>query len=359
MDKISADSGVSAVVMNYYSRLDHSRITFDFMLNEEPALDIRAYIESRGSKIFVMPALKAANTFRYIRALKEFYKTNDYKIIHGHVANSAVFYLGLAKNAPHRLIHSHSTRSSDVFLKRVRNRFLIMFIKSVATGYLACSKEAAGFLFGKAENVTIISNAIYAGKYTFSSEKREEIRSSLGLKDEFVIGHVGRFSAGKNHSFLIDVFQEIYKLNEDVRLILTGVGELYEEIAQKVKKLGLSDAIIFVGISDSIPAFMSAMDIFVLPSLFEGFGLVCVEAQASGLSVLASDNVPRVIDISGKVEFLSLDRSLWAKKLMSLSANRDAGEKRENKVAGGMFDIETQAPRLCEYYENLGDHGNV
>ena len=150
LDKISVGSGVSVVVMNYYSKLDHKKITFDFMLNEDVDEETRTYIESNGSKIFIMPNLKTANTFKYIKALKRFYKTHDYKIVHGHVVNSAVFYLGIArKKVLFRIIHSHNTRSSDVFWKRIRNWLLTRFIRSVANSYMACSEIAAEFLFGK------------------------------------------------------------------------------------------------------------------------------------------------------------------------------------------------------------------
>lgn len=352
LDKISVDSGVSSMVMNYYTKLEHNRLTFDFMLNEDTDLKTRAYIESNGSKIYVMPNLKVTNTFKYLKALKEFYKIHDYKIIHGHVANSAVFYLGLAKNIPYRIIHSHSIRSSDILWRRVRNWFLTRCIKGVANRYIACSKEAAKFLFGKTDNVTILNNAIDIEKFIFNQEKRKEIRSSLSLQDEIVIGHVGRFNPVKNHDFLIDAFYGVYKNNQNTRLLLIGNGELYGNIAQKVKKLGLEEAVIFLGATDNVGAYMSAMDVFMLPSLFEGLGLVGVEAQTSGLRVLASEYVPRVMDVTGTVDFLKLDKAVWTQKMIHLQANCGRQEQ-GNKVKGSRFDIETQSQQLYKYYEKL------
>lgn len=352
LDKISAGSGASSVVMNYYTRLSHDKLTFDFMLNEDPDIKTRAYIEGNGSKIYVMPELKAVNILRYIKSLRAFYKNSDYKIIHGHVANSAVFYLGLAKNVPYRIIHSHSVKSSDIWWKRIRNRFLISFINYVANEYIACSKEAADFLFGRKNNATILNNAIDVGKFLFDDEKRGEIRSFLKLENELVIGHVGRFSAVKNHSFLIDIFHEVYKGNTNTRLMLIGGGELYDNTVQKVKKLRLGKAVLFLGTTDDVGAYMNAMDVLVLPSLFEGLGLVGVEAQASGLRVLASENITRIMDVTGNVDFLTLDKAVWVQTLINLQGNCDRREQ-GRKVKGGSFDIETQSRRLYEYYEKL------
>jgi glycosyltransferase involved in cell wall biosynthesis len=352
LDKISVDSGVSSVVMNYYGRLEHSNITFDFMLNEDVDAKTRAYIEGNGSKIYVMPELKVRNLFKYIKDLKYFYKNHDYKIIHGHVANSAFFYLGLAKDVPYKIMHSHSIKSSDIFWKRIRNWFLTRFIKKNANSYIACSEEAAEFLFGSLNNVMILNNAVDTDKFIFSEEKRKEIRSSLKLGDEFVIGHAGRFSAVKNHGFLIDIFNEVYRSNKKNRLILLGSGELYDDTVKKVKAFGLEEAVIFVGVTNDVGAYMSAMDIFVLPSLFEGLGLVGVEAQASGLRVLASDKVPWLMNVTGNAEFIRLDKNIWVQKLAN--AKTDCGRHgQDSKVKGSQFDINTQCRRLYDYYKNL------
>lgn len=352
LDKISVDSGVSSIVMNYYTMLEHDRVTFDFMLNEDTDTKTRAYIEDNGSKIYVMPKLKAVNVFRYIKYLKDFYRIHNYKIIHGHVANSAILYLGLAKNIPYRIIHSHSIKSSDIVWKRVRNWFLTRFIKCVANRFIACSKEAAMFLFGRIDNVTILNNAIDVEKFVFNEEKRMEIRSSLGLKDEVVIGHVGRFNPVKNHSFLIDIFYEVYKKNHNTKLLLIGDGEMHEHIVQKAKKLGLEKEVLFLGLTDKVEAYMSAMDMFVLPSLFEGLGLVGIEAQTSGLPVVVSKNVPGVIDITGNVCFLKLDKTAWVQKLVTLQVNSER-KLQGGKVRGTRFDIETQSLQLYDYYKKL------
>jgi len=352
LDEISTNSGKSAVVMNYYSELDHKKFTFDFMLNKDVDAKTREYIEGNGSQIYLMPGLKAANLFKYLKDLKTFYKEHEYLIIHGHVANSAVFYLGLArKKIPFRIIHSHNTMASDVPWKRMRNFILTRFIKSVANRYIACSKEAASFLFGKKENVVIFPNAVDVNSYIFDQVKRDYIRAKLGIAEKLVIGHVGRFCPQKNHDFLIDVFHEVYAKNRETVLLLIGGGELYEVVVRKAERLGLKDAVRFIGISDRVADYMNAMDVFAMPSLFEGLPLAAVEAQASGLPVFLSENISRETDITGKTVFLPLEIPAWVDALITPRMNDRINSG--NKVKQSRFNIETQVGQLCNYYEEL------
>lgn len=352
LDKISVDSGVSVMVMNYYSHLDHNRLTFDFMLNEEVDEATRNYIEGFGSKIYIMPRLKLKNTFKYILELLKFYRCNDYKIIHGHVPNSAVFYFGLAHRVPYKIMHSHSTKMADILWKRIRNWLLTRAVKFVSNEYAACSEEAAKFLFGSNSKVTIINNAVDVNKYLFNQEDREHIRQILGLDNELVIGHVGRFSAVKNHHFILNVFNEVYEKNHNIRLILIGEGELKQEIVPKVESLGLSHAVTILNATSCIEKYMSAIDILILPSLFEGLGLVGIEAQASGLNVLVSDNVPSAIDVTGNVDFLTLDIQLWVSKLLDIKSNIDRLEQ-GSKVYGSIYDLNVQVNKIYSYYEHF------
>jgi glycosyltransferase involved in cell wall biosynthesis len=354
LDKISIGSGVSSVVMNYYDKLEHSKLTFDFMLNKDVDAKTRAYIESNGSKIYLMPELKAINIFKYIKELRAFYKNCEYKIIHGHVANSAVFYLGAAKNVPYRIIHSHNTKFADVLWKRARNWVLTRFIKLVANRFIACSYEAAAFLFSKKNNALILNNAINTDKFFFNADTRKSLRKEYKIDDKFVIGHVGKFTTQKNHEFLIDVFDEFYKINNNAKLLLIGDGELYQKIRQKIKKLELEEAVLFVGLTDNINTYLNAIDVFVMPSLFEGLPVVSIEAQAAGLPVYLSDRITREAAITCKTVFLPLDKELWVNELQEVCQHEI-----QNRLEIGMqmksnrFDIDTQASQLCEYYEDL------
>jgi len=354
LDKIADNSGLSCVVMNYYAKLAHDRFTFDFMLNEDVDAETRAYIEGNGSKIFVMPELKVVNIFRYIKELSLFYKKHDYKIIHGHVANSAVFYLGIARNVPLKIIHSQNAGGSVILTKRIRNWILTRFIKIVANRYVACSKEAAEFLFGKKNNATILSNAIEVEEFSFKPEKRETIRNALDLENALIIGHVGRFCVEKNHSFLIDVFSQINEKYTNAVLMLIGDGELFDNIQRKAVANAAHDNILFMGKVDNISDYLSAMDVFVLPSLSEGLPLVVVEAQASGLPVLASDRVTREVDVTGMVTFLPLEVRRWVEILRNFKKHTNAERVSTAFILKeSRFDVEKQTGILCAYYDNL------
>ena len=352
LDKICKGSGVSGVVLNYYGKL-WDKVAFDFMLNEEPDPEMRHHLESKGSNIFVMPGLRATNLPSYIAALKKFYESHQYEIIHGHVVNSAVFYLGLAKNAPHRIIHSHSTQSSDVTWKRLRNWPTNRLIKVVANKQMACSVPAAEYLFGKRNNAFILSNAIEIDNFLFCKCSRNRVRAKLGFGEEKVIGHVGRFCNAKNQGFLIDAFSEAYSVDKNLRLMLVGYGALLEKAVRKVKRLGISEAVKFIGITNDVPAYLSAMDVFALPSKFEGLGMVAVEAQASGLPVMTSNTVPRIVRVNSLVEFLCLDISLWAQKFVNTPSNAHDRMKLGYELKGSLFDIDKQAKELCLYYQGL------
>ena len=352
LDKLCANSGVSAVVMNYYNKLEHDKLTFDFMVNEEPDADIKADIEKNGSKIFIMPELKVSNKFKYIKALKAFYKENQYKIIHGHVANSAVFYLKYSKKTtPYRIIHSHNSKSSDVFVKRIRNRILTRFIPLVANRFMACSKVAADFLFGKKNDAVILNNAIDIGKFAYSRAKREDIRNRLSIVDKQVIGHIGRFSAQKNHKFLIDVFCKLKKENKNVVLLLIGDGDLYDNIKKIVKDLGVEDSVIFTGVVNNTQDYLSAMDVFVLPSLFEGLPVTGVEAQINGLPCIFSDEVTNETKISDSVSFIPIGNAgLWVSEIERMLR---IGRIENKDINTDRFDIDTQVKKLISYYGEM------
>ena len=342
LDKITIDSGVSAVVMNYFAKLNHARITFDFLLFEKPTPDICAYIATHGGRVHLLPRLTFPSAFKYFAALKTIFKDNDYQIIHGHLANSAVFYMD--SNIPHRIIHSHNTALADSFIKRVRNRLLTAPIKKTANIFAACSTDSAEFLFGDSPAV-IINNAIDVPKFTFSRETRTSMRDKLGLHGKFVIGHVGRFSKQKNHTFIIDIFREILNKRNDARLILIGDGKLRPVIERKIR--ALAHAVLFIGTTDNIPAYLNAMDLFILPSLFEGLPVAAIEAQAAGLPVILSDNITREAAASDKALFLPLDKKLWVEKIL------ESKKERINIDMGGRFCAATQAQLLCDFYENI------
>lgn len=344
--------GVEAVTNNYYRFMDHTQIQFDYIIDEDSNYKIPQDILDAGARYYIVPRYQ--NIFKYISALKKLFKENNYLIVHSNLTTMSVFSLYAAKKVgvPIRICHSHSTAGKGEFLKNVLKFILKPFSKKYATDCFACSEYAATWLFGKKYvkqgKVKIINNAIDLNKFLFNESIRLELRKDLGINDEFVVGHVGRFVPQKNHSFLVEVFKEFHKINTNSKLLLVGGGPLIDKIQDKVNKEGLRDCVIFAGIKENIEQYYQVMDAFLFPSNYEGLGMVAVEAQVAGLCVVASDVVPSEIAITNSIEFMSLKQSAaeWARHLYNLT--NPQSRFFFNKEC--KFDIVGQAKELQDWY---------
>lgn len=312
--------GVESVIMNYYENIDRTKFQFDFICDDDSTNIPYEKIEKLGGKVILVPPYQ--KVFKYIKTLKKIFKENNYKIVHSNINTLSVFPLYAAKKVgvPVRIAHSHSTSNKKEWKKNAVKNILRPFSKRNANVYFACSELAARYLFGnKKGKVTIINNAINLEKFKFNQEKRDKLRKGLKIEDnEFVVGHIGRFVAQKNHTFLIDIFNELHKENKDTVLLLIGQGPLQDQIKEKVRELGLEDSVRFAGQVDNASDYYNAMDVFVLPSLYEGLGMVLIEAQANELPCIASTEVPKKASVSNQVEFISLkeENKKWADNIL-------------------------------------------
>ena len=363
LDKLAPDSGVAAVVMRYLEAVDANKVVFDVLVHEEPEEEIKKQLQRKGSRFYTAPRLKLSNMFSYLQFLHHFFKEHSvYKTVHGHMPNAAVFYLGMARlgGVPVRILHSHNTASADGLFRRLRNSFLFLFIPWCANVHCACSMAAAKFLFrtqkGRLTQPCYLArNAIQLEKYAFSPERRELMRMQLEIrKDQLVVGHIGRFCKQKNHAFLLDVFVQIHKRNPRALLMLIGDGELREKILRKADLLGLKNSILYLGVRRDVAELLQAMDIFVLPSFYEGLPMVAVEAQASGLPCVFSSDVTREAALlSTSACFIDIDEGpeVWARAILS-----HGGEKRHSSLSilsKAGYDIHNEAERLTHFYKNL------
>ena len=214
---------------------------------------------------------------------------------------------------------------------------------------------AGEWLFTKKQiennKVKIINNGIDVKRFTFNTEKRQEIRTKLNLNDEqIVFGHIGRFGEQKNHTFLIDIFEEIYKNEKNAILLLVGNGELEDSIKESVKQKGIDNQVIFYGITNKTDYLFSAMDIFLLPSLFEGNPVVGVEAQTSGIKCFFADTITKKANITDLVTFIPLEEGAkkWAEIILK-NKNYERQEQTKNIVKAG-YDIENISKTLKEIY---------
>jgi glycosyltransferase involved in cell wall biosynthesis len=351
--------GIEAFMMNYYNNFDRSKIQVDFIVHGFEEGFYENEIKAMGGKIYNVP-VKSNNYLGNIKAIKEIFKSGRYKIVHSHMDAMSYVVLREAKRCgiPIRIAHSHNTQHlTKNKLKILLNEYARKNIVKYATHFFACSLPAANWLFGNEmvnENkVNFINNAISIEKYKFNEDVRREVRKELKVENNFVIGHVGRFDYQKNHKFLLNLFCEILKIKSNAKLVLVGDGHLRQSIGKDIKLLGIEDKVILCGVREDVDRLFNGFDFFCFPSLFEGLGMVLMEAQANGLKCLASDQVPSEVNISGLVKFLSLnsDYSEWVKS-MDIEDEYKREVKSETFNSSG-YSISQEALKLQNLYLDL------
>lgn len=363
---IVAGGGVEAVIMNYYEHIDRTKVQFDFIVHNDNKIDITPKVEAMGGRVYkVTPYYKNPIAFMY--GIYKVIRNHHYRIVHSNMNTLSAFPLFAAwlAGVPMRILHNHSTSSLGETKRNIMKYILRPFARLFANRYLACSQLAAVWMYGKdladSGKVTVINNAIDLSKYAFHQEKRKTLRKALGLGDEFVIGHVGRFVFPKNHVFLLDAFAAALKKKPHMVLLLIGDGQLRPKMEEKAQQLGIGAQVIFLGLRSDVQDLYNAMDLFVLPSHYEGLPVVGVEAQANGLSCLFSTAVTRETKLTKNAAFFELSQGAerWAEKIVSCTGERNPEVEKEMREAG--FDIDAAALKLEHMYEQMsigGGHGS-
>lgn len=293
-----------------------------------------------------------------ISLLKEWLISNKdkYDCVHLHTHHALDVWAHLEAcrqaNVKNIIIHSHSTTGENIWLHKIARVFNNVFYKF---NKLACSKDAGDWLYGKSQrkNISVIYNGIDVDEFKYSENNRNKIRKEFNLADKTVIGHVGRFTKLKNHTFLLDVFSSYHQINPNSVLMLVGKGELEEEIKKRVKELNLEDSVIFTGTRDDVGALLSAFDIFVSPSFFEGLSVVLIDAQCNGLPVIANTNIAKEGIISNSVILLPIDSvENWVNNINMLSRKRTDG------IDYGKFDVKKTSIQILYMYDKVVKKGN-
>ena len=353
--------GAEVFVMNLYRAVNKETVQFDFVKHIEHKGVFEDEITKMGGKIYRCPQYTGKNHFAYCRWWDFFFKEHpEYHVIHGHVRSTASIYLKIAKkNGLVTIAHSHSTSNGSGISAIVKD-MLQLPIRHTADYLFACSDKAGKWLYGekatKQLNYRIIPNGVDLKRFAFCEEKRCQMRSQLGIaEDTFVLGHIGRITVPKNHHFLVELFAEYHRENLNSRLLLVGDGELFETVQQQCRQLEIRDAVIMVGSKSNTEDYYQVMDVFVFPSLWEGLGIVAIEAQANGLTCLVSENVPKEIILTKKAKALSLQTNdVWLNELKKVTV----GERMQmNSNSIQQYDICTIADRMQRFY--LEQHEKV
>lgn len=316
---LQVDSGVTSFVMNYYRKIDPKQIHIDFVVYFDIKTSCYMEIKANGGKIFILPSVK--NIVKHIKACKKILAQGDYDIVHNNTLHVALPMMLCAKlyHVPVRILHSHSSKMGGTKKKELRNKLFLPLLRSLATDYAACSKIAGNAMFGSAY-YTVIPNVIQTDKYVFNEEIRNKVRHKMGVANKFIVATVGRLATEKNPFFAIDVFKKLLSIMPDAEYWWIGSGELDKQVAAYVQQQGLADKVKLLGSRNDVIDLYQAMDVFFLPSLFEGLPLTGVEAQAMGLPMVVSDTVTDEMVYTNLVNYMSLKKSVeeWADLIKQL-----------------------------------------
>lgn len=361
VSKLSLNSGVMNVIMNYYRHTDRTKIQFDFLYFEEWNPDFKDEIKNLGGNIFSVNKPSLKHIYRTYKEFNFFLSNNyaKYTAVHLHEVYLVHFISYFCKKygIKHLITHAHTTKYSDNPKNALRNRMMCLGLKKSATDYFVCSKAAGEFYYGKEAVanglVKVIPNAIDLEKYKFNQAIREKIRKSLNIEDKFVVGHIGRMAPPKNQKFLLQIFKKVKKERTNSILLMIGNGPLKKEIESEIKRLNLQDSVILLGVRNDVPNLLMAMDVFVLPSLSEGLGIVAMEAQASGLKCILSDKVPVETDMGG-AKYISLQTycKQWASAILNCEKKHNRNSYLSNLIKNG-YSIKESVEALQNYYIKL------
>lgn len=347
-------AGLETMLMNYYRNIDKNIIQFDFLTHRSSKGAYDDEIVNLGGKIYTAPRLYPQNYTSYFKYMKLFFEQHqDYRIIHSHIDAMSYFPLVAAKknHVPIRISHSHSSKL-DIDFKLPIKYLALKAIPSVATHRCACGELAGKFMYAN-RDFRIIKNAIDIDKFAFDKEKRIHKRKELKIDNKVVIGHVGRYCYIKNQLFLIEILKKVLEKGNNYHLLLIGQGEDQSKLEEKIQQLNLQNNISLLIDRSDVAELYQTMDIYIMPSLFEGVPVSGIEAQANGLPCIMSNKISTEILITPTTKMLDLKlgADIWAEQILSTNLERNRNAKEQVKDAG--YDIKTESLKLQNWYLEL------
>ena len=344
--------GVEQVIYTYYRAIDKNKVQFDFFYDADSTVEPPRDLVEMGARFYKIPPYQ--QLFSYIKCLRCHFRDNQYVIVHSNINTLSVFPLFAAwlEGVPIRIAHNHSVPGGNEIIKNRLKKTLKHFSKLFSTDYFACSEKAARWLFGdktfEQGKVIIIRNAIDFERFTIQKNRVNQIKKQLCINNNFVIGHIGRLTYAKNHLFMIDILNELRKLEPDAVLLLVGDGETKDMIIKHAKELNLENRIIFTGSVYDVENYYGLIDVMIVPSIFEGLSLTTIESQISGIPVLVSKAIPKEAIISNGCEYIdNMTAEEWAQRIITMS-----GKKVILNNEASNYDISIQAPLLVNWYES-------
>ncbi|MFV0535937.1 MAG: glycosyltransferase [Dysgonomonas sp.] len=350
--------GVESRMLDWYRNIDRDEVHFD-LLKQSNNSDFTSNIEQLkelGSNIFNIPQFKYYNVINYYRAINHFFKAHPgYEVVHSHSVTTGLFVLFYAKKygIRKRVLHARTTRFDGNLFRRTLSRIMNYFARSYATDYFACSQKAGEFAFGKKNKFIVINNGIELDRFRLDYIQRDKMRKDLGLQDNFVVGSICRLTEPKNLPFVIDITMKLIKTEPTTKLLLVGDGPLNDYVKNRFVEANLSENLVLVGKKDNVWDYYFAMDVFLSPSLWEGFGTTVIEAQATGLPCIVSDNFPPSTEMSELMFRLSLSKpaDFWMEKILNMKGLRN-DQLMIRRIANAGFDAQEVANILEGFYKS-------
>ena len=350
--------GKRNLIMEYYRHIDRGEVQFDFICDSDSNGIPREEIESLGGKVYEVAPYKSI--FKHLRETYKILKENKYEIMHAFDNTLNLFPMLIGKVAGVKVRISESISKGDKNEKKTIIKYVLRpFSHLFATDYMANSVDCGIWQFGKgtyqAGKINIFKTVINADANAFDKSLRDETRKEFGWEDKIVYGFIGRYVAQKNPLFMIDIFNEIAKMQENAMLVMIGFGELEDAIHARVNEFGIEDKVVELGRRDDIRQFYNAFDVFLLPSLYEGMPVVGIEAQCAGLPIFFSKNITEETTACELANYIGLDEapSEWAKKITGkVNENMKRRKSYAEEVKQTGFDSQSEAKRLQEFYFN-------
>jgi glycosyltransferase involved in cell wall biosynthesis len=352
-------AGTETMLMNIYRNINRDKVQFDFISYSQQDAHYDEEIRSLGGRVIKLSKTQSIlELYKAIRTYGPYHAVHSHTLFHCGIASIAALVAGVKV----RISHAHTTLdNSSSIIKRVYIRLMRFIINNFSTNLLACSKGAGSYLFGEKsilnKKYLYFPNVIdYTEFLQVSNTEVEEFKVIEGLNYCFTIGHIGRFMEAKNHIFLLDILKYVIKKDPTIKLLLVGDGDLRDVIERKAKQKGIYENIRFVGVKENISTMLHSMDVFVFPSLYEGLGLVLLEAQASGIPCIVSEAIQPEADLNlGLISKLSLADGVkvWGDKILEIS---NKSEKDVNEIINGFeqngYSITDGISRLISIYKN-------
>lgn len=345
-------NGVASFVMNYLRNLNHEEVQVDIASYKEGDSIYYTEVEAAGGKMFFLPGIK--NLPEHVKVCNKILSDGRYDIIHDNTLHISIPMMWCAKRqgVPVRILHSHNSKMGETPAKAFRNRFFLPVLRSLATNYAACSQLAGRAMFEDQE-FTVIPNVIQTEKYRFDPTMRKSVQQKMNATDKFVVGTVGRLAEQKNPFFAIDVFKCLQKQVPNAEYWWVGSGPLEKSVQDYVNQKGLSENVRLLGSRDDVTSLYQGMDVFFLPSLFEGLSIVTVEAQAMGLPCVVSDVIPPEAEYTELLKRCSLQDSIeaWVEKIRNTQIKKTERKQYQEYLSESVFSDVGCGNRLKKIYE--------